>query len=149
MKLHFEGTFSVNTQRRKVFDLLVDPKQFSGCLPDLQRLTVKSPDEFTAVVRAGVSFIKGDFNMNFKVVERRAPSHAKLIAHGSGIGSVVDLETRIDLVESDDGGTVMRCNAEAQVGGRIASFGERLLGGEAEKVIKQLFECLRMKLESR
>jgi len=135
--LHFDGTFSIRAPRKDVFDVLIDPKQISKCMPDLQK------EEFTAVVRAGVSFIKGDFTLNFRLVESDPPTHAKLVARGSGIGSAVDLETIIDLSDSGDGGTLMKWQAEAKVGGRIASVGQRLLSSQAEKIIKQLFDCLR------
>jgi len=146
--VHFEGTFTVNAQREKVFDFLLDPQKISSCLPDLQKLDVKSADEYTAVVRAGISFIRGDFTMNFKVVEKDRPSHAKLVARGNGIGSTVDLETLIDLSESASQRTSIRWTAEARVGGRIASVGQRLIGAQAEKIIKQLFDSIQGKLES-
>src|SRR2546422_6042786 len=111
-------------------------------MPDLQKLYVKSKKEFTAVVRAGVSFIKGDFTLNFRLVESEPPAHAKLVARGSGIGSVVDLETIIDLSDSGDGGTLMKWQAEAKVGGRVGSVGERLFGRQGQKIIKEMVEWL-------
>jgi carbon monoxide dehydrogenase subunit G len=144
--MHFEGTFTVKAPREKVFEFLLDPNKVSSCLPDLQRLDIKNQDEYTAVVRAGISFIKGDFTMNFKVMEKQPPSHAKLVARGSGIGSTVDLETVMDLTESS-GSTTMKWSAEAKVGGRIASVGQRLISGQAEKIIRQLFDCIKSKLE--
>ncbi len=147
--MHFEGTFTVKAPIAKVFSTVLDPKQISGCMPDLQRLDVKSAEEFTAVVRTGISFIKGDFTMNFRVVEKSPPSHARLVSRGSGIGSSVDLETSVDLSESGDGRTTMNWQADARVGGRIASVGQRLLNSQAEKIIKELFACLQKKLESR
>lgn len=143
--MHFEGTFQVKSPRPTVFDYLLDPQKISACMPDLQRLDVKTPDQFDAVIRAGVSFIKGDFTMHFNVAERDPPGHAKLVAHGNGIGSTIDLEAILDLAESD-GGTSMKWQAEAKVGGRIASVGQRLLNGQAEKIIKQLFDCLHEQL---
>src|SRR2546428_12732679 len=122
---------------KDVFDVLIDPKQISKCMPAPQKLDVKSKEEFTAVVRAGVSFIKGDFTLNFRLVESDPPTHAKLVARGSGIGSAVDLETIIDLSDSGDGGTLMKWQGGAEGGGRDASAWERLLGSQAEKNIKQ------------
>jgi len=139
--LHFEGEFSVKAPRAKVFAFLTDPKRISACMPDLQSLEVKSPDDFTAVIKAGVSFIKGDFKMHFTTTEKQPPQHAKLVARGSGMGSTIDLQSTLDLAESD-GMTKMKWVAEAAVGGRIASVGQRLLSGQAEKTIKQLFGCL-------
>ncbi len=144
--MHFEGEFSVEASRAKVFAFLTDPKRISACMPDLQSLEVKSPDDFTAVIKAGVSFIKGDFKMHFTTAEKRPPEHAKLLARGSGMGSTIDLESTLDLAESD-GKTKMKWVAEAAVGGRIASVGQRLLSGQAEKTIKQLFGCLEAQLE--
>ncbi|MDA4127722.1 MAG: carbon monoxide dehydrogenase subunit G [Thaumarchaeota archaeon] len=144
--MHFEGEFSVKAPRKAVFEFLTDPKRISACMPDLQSLEVKSPDDFTAVIKAGISFIKGDFKMHFTTVEKQPPSHAKLLARGSGMGSTIDLETTMDLAEAD-GKTNMKWLAEARVGGRIASVGQRLLSGQAEKTIKQLFGCLQGQLE--
>ncbi len=144
--MHFEGEFTAKAPRKAVFDFLTDPHRISGCMPDLQSLEVKSRDDFTAVVKAGVSFIKGDFKMHFTTAEKQPPQHAKLLARGSGMGSTIDLETTMDLTESK-GLTTMKWAAEAKVGGRIASVGQRLLSGQAEKTIKQLFGCLQAQLE--
>jgi carbon monoxide dehydrogenase subunit G len=144
--LHFDGTFSVKASKEKVFNMILDPNQISQCMPDLQKLEVKSANDFTAVIKAGVSFIKGDFNMHFTVTDKIPYSHAKLLAHGTGIGSTVDLDTLMDLSDNPDGGSTMKWQAEAKIGGRIASVGQRLISGQAEKIIKQLFTCLEGKL---
>jgi len=146
--MHFEGTFNVKANPEKVFSMILDPNQISQCMPDLQKLDVKSPDDFTAVVKAGVSFIKGDFTLHFLTVEKTPNSHAKLTAHGTGIGSTVDMETYMDLANVPDGGTSMKWSADAKIGGRIASVGQRLLQGQAEKIIKGLFDCLESKLNT-
>ena len=146
--MHFEGTFDVKAPKEKVFNMMMDPNQISHCMPDLQKLEVKSPDEFIAVVKAGVSFIKGDFTLHFTEVEKTPPTHAKLIGHGTGIGSTVDLDAVMDMADKPDGGTTMKWSADAKIGGRIASVGQRLLNGQAEKIVKGLFECLQNKLEA-
>jgi uncharacterized protein len=146
--MHFEGTFNVKAQPEKVYAMILDPNQISQCMPDLQKLDVKSPDDFTAVVKTGVSFIKGDFTLHFLTVEKTPNAHAKMTAHGTGIGSVVDMETFMDLAAAPDGGTAMKWSAEAKIGGRIASVGQRLIQGQAEKIIKGLFDCLQGKLEA-
>ena len=146
--LHFEGVFNVNASKEKVYSTLLDPDQMSHCMPDLQRLEVGGPDDFTVVVRAGVSFIKGDFTLHFTVTEKNAPTYAKMLARGTGIGSSVEMETAVDISDAREGGTSMKWKADAKVGGRLASLGQRLLEGQAEKIIRQLFGCLQQKLEA-
>lgn len=146
--MHFEGVFEVKAPKERVFGILMNPNEISQCMPDLQKLDVKSPDDFIVVVRAGVSFIKGDFTLHFNIVEKSAPTHAKLTAHGTGIGSSVDMETTMDISDAQAGGSSMKWVADAKVGGRVASLGQRMLESQAEKIIRQLFECLQHKLES-
>jgi len=147
--LHFEGTFNVKAPKETVYSVILDPNQISQCMPDLQKLEVKSPDDFNAIIKTGVSFIKGDFNLHFTTVEKTPPTHAKLTAHGTGIGSTVDMDTVMDLADAEGGGTSMKWAADAKIGGRIASVGQRLLSGQAEKIIKNLFDCLQGKLEAK
>lgn len=132
----------------KVFSVLMDPNEISKCMPDLQKLDVKNPDDYTAVVKAGVSFIRGDLTLHFVTSEKTPPTHAKLTAHGTGMGSTFDIDMITDLADTSEGGTSMKWSAEAKIGGRIASVGQRLISGQAEKIIKQLFDCLKGKLES-
>jgi uncharacterized protein len=146
--LHFEGTFNVKASKERVFSIIMDPNQISKCMPDLQKLEVKSPEDYTATIKAGVSFIRGDFILHFLTVEKTPPTHAKLTAHGTGIGSTVDIDMIIDLSDSTEGGTSMKWTAEARIGGRIASVGQRLISGQAEKIIQQLFDCLKTTLEA-
>lgn len=146
--MHFDGTFEVKAPKEKVFSIIMDPNKISKCMPDLKKLDVKSPDDFSVVITAGVSFIKGDFNLHFTTVEKTPPTHAKLAAHGTGIGSTVDMDTVMDLSDIAGGGTSMKWTADAKIGGRIASVGQRLLSGQAEKIIKNLFDCLKTTLEA-
>ena len=145
--MHFEGVFDVAAIREEVFEVVTDPKQVAGCMPGLQKVDVKSPDEFEAVVKVGVSFIRGDFIVRFRTVQNEAPSSAKMIVHGGGLGSAVDMQITMKLTERDAGGTSMKWDADATVSGKIASLGQRLMETQAEKIINQFFTCLREKLE--
>ena len=126
----------------------MDPKETSRCMPDLQKLDIRSPDDFVAIVRAGVGFIKGDFTLHFNMVDKHPPTHAKLTARGTGMGSTLDMAAVMDLSDTPEGGTSMKWVADVNIGGKIASLGQRILDGQAEKIIKQLFECLEKRLAS-
>jgi carbon monoxide dehydrogenase subunit G len=144
--MHFEGNFDIKAPRQKVWDFISIPNNLAKCLPDLQKLEVAAPDRFKATIKAGVGFVKGTFNFEFTMLDMQPPTHAKLSAHGSGTGSTVDLETAIDLSDLPDG-TRMAWKADAKVGGLIASVGQRLLEGAAQKLVNNLFTCLKKQLE--
>lgn len=145
--MRFEGVFDAAAPRGRVFDTITDPNQVAGCMPGLQSVEVRSPDEFDAVVRVGVSFIRGDFALRFRTVEKNPQSYAKLLVHGTGLGSAIDMEIEVRIFEGKGGGMSMKWNADASVSGKIASLGQRLMESQAERIIKQFFDCLRQKLD--
>jgi len=144
----FKGVFEVGAPTERVFATMTDPEQVAKCMPDLRRLEVKSPDEFDAVVNVGISFIRGDFVVHFRWAEKTPEERVKLSAHGTGLGSAVDMEIVAAMRATKDAGTTMDWTVEARISGKLASLGQRLIEAQAEKIIKQLFDCLRQRLES-
>jgi carbon monoxide dehydrogenase subunit G len=144
--LHFEGVFAVAAPKERVFGVITDPNQVAKCFPDLRRLEVKSPDEFDAVIGIRVAIVTGEISMHFRAVEKEPPTRAKLLGRGAGLGSAVDLEIVTELADGAEGGTSMKWTADATVSGKIASLGQGLIKSQAEKIIRQLFDCLRTKL---
>lgn len=145
--MHFEDTFTTKAPIEKVFEFLLNPNEISKCLPDLQSVDVKSEDRFDAVVKVGVGPIKGNFAFHLTIVEKEPPKHARLKAQGSGSGSSIDLDTVMDL-ESANGGTTMKWQADTRLGGLIATIGQRLVSGTVEKTVNEFFGCIKQKLEA-
>ena len=140
--MDFNGTFTVKAPASEVYKFILDPKKLGGCIPGFKELSVVSPDEFNVVVRAGVAFIKGDFKINMKIMEKEEPKYAKITGNGQGLGGTLDLEATINLKE-ENGEAYMEWKADAKVGGKIASLGQRMIGRQAEKIITELFEGIK------
>ena len=85
-------------------------------------------------------------SLHFKTI-KRSPSRVKVVAHGAGLGSAIDVEMVTELTEGNGGGTAMKWNAEADVSGKLASLGQGLIEPQSERIIRQLFDCLRNRLE--
>lgn len=145
--MHFQGVFDSAASDTRVYGLVTDPEEVAGCMPGVQKVGVKSPDEFEAVVRVGVSFISGDFALKFRSVEKRPPSAARFSVHGTGLGSAVDMDITLGIAGKSGGGASMKWEAEATVNGKIASLGQRMMESQAEKIIRGFFDCFRQKLE--
>ena len=81
--MHFEGEFIVNLPREKVWEYISDPHSALDYVPNIQELKVQNPDRFTANVGVGVGSIKGNFNLEFEMVENVPPNHTRIKARGS------------------------------------------------------------------
>jgi carbon monoxide dehydrogenase subunit G len=139
--MDFKGTFEVTASSNDVYNFLMDPEKLSPCIPGLQKLDKVSNEEFTVVVRVGVAFIRDNFTIKFKVVESVAGKHAKFTGNGSGKSGTMDLTAVMDLIEAS-GKTTMNWSANVSVGGKIGSLGQRVMAGQAEKIIKQMFDSI-------
>ena len=147
MKTEFKGEFVSKATRDKVFDFLLNPELLSECLPDIQSVEIKSEDNFLAKVKVGVGFVKGNFNFDFKVIEKNPPIMAKLSAHGSGTGSKIELETIMELTETTNGGTKMKWEADTTMTGMMSGLGQGIIKSTAEKMINQIFNNIKNELE--
>ena len=143
-----EGTASIKAPPEKVFALIVNPQAFSKCLPDVQSLNVESPEKFTARVKTGVSFLKQTFDFQFIITDKRVPTHARMIGHGKAPGSAVDLDAYFDLSQAEGDSTTMKWVAEAKIFGPLAGMGSRVLDGVVQKIVSDLFNCIKSQVES-
>ena len=127
-----------------MWSILIDPKRVMGYLPDVQVLELDTPDPDTLVgkVKAGVSFIKGTFTVDARIVEREAPRRARLRLRSSGMGSTIDVDSSLALAQVGDE-TEVAWTADAVIRGTIASIGARLLPGIVEKKTQEFFEAIR------
>ncbi len=144
--MEFEGAFHVKAPLEKAWKTFMDPNELKACMPDLQLLEVYDPNHYRSVVKVGVSFIKGKFDFDITIEDRKEPTHARLKAHGKGRGSAVDVEATMDLAEAPSG-TEMKWHAEAVVVGTLASVGSRLLRSTTEKRVNEFFDCVRYLIE--
>tara|TARA_B100000749_G_C18406459_1_gene457119 strand:+ start:261 stop:713 length:453 start_codon:yes stop_codon:yes gene_type:complete len=147
MKTDFKGEFISKAPRAKVFEFLLNPELLSECLPDIQSIEIKSPDNFLAKIKVGIGFVKGNFNFDFKVIEKNPPVMAKLRAHGSGTGSKIELETIMELTETNNGKTNMKWKAETTISGMMSGLGQGIIKSTAERMINEIFNNIKDALE--
>ncbi len=146
--MHFEGTLEIAASRERAWAFLTDPNEVSACAPDLQRLEVLEPTHFKMTVRAGVGPIKGTFNLDVLFSDLQAPERAVVRARGQMPGSAVEMLNTMELSPTGPERTAMRWTSDVTVIGTIASVGARLMQGVADRMMQQVFACIKEKLEA-
>jgi carbon monoxide dehydrogenase subunit G len=136
MKL--EGTYEVPAPRKKVWEAFLDPKMLKKAIPGCEKLDAIGPDEYKATMKVGVGGVKGTFEGKVKLTEKQAPDSYKMAVEGSGGPGFIRGETVITLTDQD-GGTRVSYTADVQVGGLIASVGQRMLGGVSKMMADKFF----------
>jgi uncharacterized protein len=139
MKL--EGTNTLHAPRQRVFDCLVDPDVLQRCIPGCERLESTGDNAYAATIRAGVGTIKGVFNGSVRLEDIRSPEHYRIVVEGKGQPGFMKGSGELDLAE-EDGATLIKYAGDIQVGGTIASVGQRMIQGTAKMMATQFFLAL-------
>jgi carbon monoxide dehydrogenase subunit G len=130
-----------------VWALLTDPARLGHLLPGCERLEPDGPDRFKAAIKFAIAAISGKYAGTLEFADKK-PLHSLILKlEGKGLPGFVRGEGKIELVPRGSN-TEIRYSGEAQVGGMIASVGQRLLEGVARKIVQQFFDSAAAELKS-
>ena len=146
--MDFKGDVTIDAPRERVWAFLTDPHEVTQCAPGLQSVEVIDDTHFKCVVRAGVGMIKGNFNFDIEWLEMDEPNNARMSANGKIPGSAVAMNSTLALAENGSGGTDMHWESNVKVSGTIAGVGARLMSGVADRMTKDIFTCIKSKLDT-
>lgn len=139
------GQATVAASRQELWNMLLDPEQMAAVIPGAHGVRKLSPAHFEVDVTLGVGPVKGRYEVDIRLSDLDEPNAARLTGTASGaLGSGGGSGT-IRLVDAPDGGTTVHYDYQAQVGGKVASVGGRMLDGAAKMVIGQFFQSLSRK----
>jgi carbon monoxide dehydrogenase subunit G len=105
-------------------------------------------NEFEGTVKIGIQSIKGSYSGKIRLEDIQPPHHYKLVASGRSSNGVVDGSGSVDLAEQD-GKTVLTYGGDAQIGGTLASVGQRLIEGASKQMINQSLKALVEQINAR
>jgi len=146
MKL--EGRVEINAPRPKVWMLVTDPALIASCLPGVQSIEKLDGGRFTAHAKVGVGFISARVVVDAEFTEIHEPDDATVLARGHAPGSAVDATVKIVLTDGANDSTAMDWTADVKISGMIASVGAPQIEGTASKMVGEVLDCIKAKLEA-
>jgi len=139
--MKIEGTHELRAKRERVYQVLIDPEVLKRCIPGCERLENTGENTYSATLRAGVGSIKGVFTGNVRLEDLRPPEHYRLVVDGKGQPGFLKGSGDLELEDSGDA-TIIKYSGEVQVGGTIASVGQRMIQGAAKMMASQFFTAI-------
>ena len=125
--------------QRKVWEALNDPEVLKACIPGCESLEMTADNEFSAVATNKIGPVKARFKGKVRLTDLDPPNGYKISGEGDGgIAGFAKGGAVVGLVPKD-GGTLLTYNVEAQIGGKLAQLGQRLINGAAKKLADQFF----------
>ncbi len=139
MAMTMQGEVILPAARERVWAALNDADVLKACIPGCQELEKVSDTEFRATAKLSVGPVKATFKGGVNLTDLDPPNGYTIA--GEGQGGVAGFAKGSAKVRLDDveGGTRLTYDVEAQVGGKIAQLGGRLINGVAKKYADEFF----------
>ena len=139
MAMVMTGEVQLPAAQDAVWAKLNDPEVLKLCIPGCESLEKVSDTEFQAVATNKIGPVKARFKGKVRLSDFDPPNSYKISGEGDGGVAGFAKGGAVVTLKAQDGGTLLSYNVEAQIGGKLAQIGQRLVNGAAKKLADQFF----------
>ena len=144
--MDMSGEERIAAPREAVWAALNDPETLKACIPGCQSLIMKSPTELEAVVKIKIGPVSATFTGEVTLSNLNPPEGYTISGEGKG-GIAGFAKGGADLRLREDGAdTILSYDVKAQIGGKLAQLGSRLIDSTSKKLAAQFFNDLGARL---
>ena len=137
MKL--SGSYQIKLEKQKVWEALNNPEILKKAIPGCEEFIKKSDTEFTATAKNKIGPFNASFTGDIELKNIDAPNSYKIIGSGNSPVGFASGEADVKLEDINNGETNLIYTVEANVGGKIAQVGSRLIDMTAKKMADIFF----------
>ena len=136
MPVKIQGEHTFDAPREVVWKALLDPEVLARTLPGAEKLELVGENQLAGALDMRIGPVQGKFQGTVTMTDVRPLEGYHLTIKGTGAAGFVEGEGAIRLEDGAGGGTALHYEVDAQVGGRIAGVGQRLLDSSAKVVTR-------------
>ena len=140
MAVTMSGEFVLPADKATVWAKLNDAETLKASIPGCESLEKLSDTEMQAVVKVKIGPVSARFKGKVNLTDIDAPNSYRISGQGEGgVAGFAKGGANVRLSDAEGGGTKLGYDVDAQVGGKIAQVGARLITGTAKKLADQFF----------
>lgn len=138
--MEMTGEYRIEAKREEVWEALNDEQVLKICIPGCEEIERTSATTLTAKVVQKIGPVKARFDSLIELVDVVLPQSYTLQGEGQGgVAGFAKGAAKVTL-EQDGDQTILRYEVQAQIGGKLARIGSRLIDATAKKVAGQFFD---------
>jgi len=139
--VELNGSYTFAAPREVIWDALMDPEVLAKILPGVEKLDKVSDSEYEGVMNVRVGPVQGRFKGVVTMTNLQPPERFHLDVNGRGAAGYVKGSGDAVLTE-EEGKTILTYEGSGDVGGKIASVGQRLVETTGKSIVRQGLESL-------
>jgi len=147
--MKIEGEYTFDGPREDLWELVRDPEVLATCLPGTQSVQKMSDNEYAGEIKVRIGPISGTFSGQLFVTNEVPPVSCTLTVEGKGKVGFLKGIGNIDMIDQGESKTLMKYTGEVQIGGKVASVGQRLFDTVSKGMTKQGLDKLNEILQTR
>lgn len=137
--MDMSGQYKIAAPREKVWKALNDPQVLKVCIPGCEEIVKRSDTEMDAVATVSLGPVKAKFRGKVTLSALNPPESYTLTGEGQGgAAGFAKGEAKVKLTP-DGEATVLDYVVKANIGGKLAQLGQRLIDGAAKKMADDFF----------
>lgn len=138
--MELKGEQHIPAPRQRVWEALNDPEVLKQCIPGCQTLEKQGDDKFTATVKAKVGPVSASFTGEVTLSDLNPPESYTISGEGKGgAAGFAKGGANVHLAEDGPSATLLTYTVNANVGGKLAQIGSRLIDSTAKKLSGEFF----------
>lgn len=146
--MKIQGEHRFKAPRQEVWEALLDPEVLSRTVPGSEGLEQTGENEFRGKLKMKIGPVQGVFEGKVELSDLEPPTGYRITIDGRGALGFMN-GTGVLSLSDDDGGTRLAYEVDVQVGGRIASVGQRLVESSAKVITRQALRALEEQIDAR
>ena len=147
--MKIDGEYLFKNRREDVWAIILDPEVLATALPGTKSLEKVGENEYQGEMNVRVGPVAGLFSGHLVVSNEVPPESLTLTVDGKGGPGFLNGTGNVVLDDQGDGTTLMKYEGDVNIGGKLASVGQRLLDAASKSIIRQGLEALDMALQAR
>ncbi|OYW98915.1 MAG: carbon monoxide dehydrogenase, partial [Rhizobiales bacterium 32-66-8] len=139
--MEIAGEYRISAPREIVWQAILDPDMLRRCIPGCKELEQTGENAFAAKVQIKVGPVSATFAGTVELQDMEPPAGCRIVGQGNGgVAGFAKGDAKVTLTE-DGADTLLTYVADAQIGGKLAALGGRLIQATARKLADQFFSA--------
>ena len=140
--MKIQGEYTFDGSREAVWEAVRDPEVLATALPGTQSLEQVSDNEYQGEMNVRIGPVAGLFSGQVVISDEVPPESLTMTVEGKGKPGFVKGTGSVQLTSQEDNKTLMQYEGDMQVGGRVASVGQRMMDSVSKSLLKQGLDSL-------